>query len=86
MKKDSKLIGELLNDYKPSIDMFSDEDERTSKIKQIIFSKLNETERRILLLYVHFQSAKKTADFLGVSSSLIYKYISRSKRKVNDNL
>ena len=44
-------IKEILEDYQPSDDIFNDEDELVNKLKHIIYLKLNEVDKRIILMY-----------------------------------
>lgn len=75
-------IYELLLKYAPDQDLFSDEDRSTALLKDIIFHKLDETERRIIILYAELASLRKVAKVLGMSVCPIQKYISRLNKKI----
>ena len=52
-------IKEILEDYQPSDDIFNDEDELIDKLKHIIYLKLNEVDKRIILMYAELKSLRK---------------------------
>ena len=66
----SKLnIKEILEDYQPTDDIFNDEDELIDKLKHIIYLKLNEVDKRIILMYAELKSLRKLGLELGISVS-----------------
>ena len=62
-------IKEILEDYQPSDDIFNDEDELINKLKHIIYLKLNEVDKRIILMYAELKSLRKLGMELGISVS-----------------
>ena len=52
-------IKEILEDYQPSDDIFNDEDELIDKLKHIIYLKLNEVDKIIILMYAELKSLRK---------------------------
>ena len=52
-------IKEILEDYQPSDDIFNEEDELIDKLKHIIYLKLNEVDKRIILMYAELKSLRK---------------------------
>lgn len=84
------MINTLLNDY--ILENQSEEDIRNNyifgdykledQIKYIILTKLNEVERRILLIYIDNGSLRKTAKLFNVSSSKMYYVINNIKLKI----
>lgn len=82
--KESKKINiyELEELYSPSFDIFSEDDETYDKLKKIIFFKLDETERRIILCYADIGNLRDTAKLFNVSTSTIWAYVTRIKTKI----
>lgn len=81
-------IYEIENEYKPEDDIFSTDEYEVSKLKKIIYCKLDETERRIILAYSELKSLRKTAKLFKVSSTTIWKKINEIREKIlmyNDN-
>lgn len=84
------MINTLLNDY--ILENQSEEDIRNNyifgdykledQIKYIILTKLNEVERRILLIYIDTGSLRKTAKLFNVSPSKIFYVIGNIKDKI----
>lgn len=62
-------ITELYQDYGEDNDIFSEEPEKVRKVKYIIFHKLSEADRRIILMYAELQSIRKVAAKLGISAA-----------------
>ena len=62
-------IKEILEDYQPSDDIFNEEDELIDKLKHIIYLKLNEVDKRIILMYAELKSLRKLGLELGISVS-----------------
>lgn len=79
-------IKQWLEDYKPSTDIFNDDDEKVHRIKEIVFDVLSETDRRILILYAEMQSMRDVAKKLNVSASTVYLKIQEIRKIVTDNL
>lgn len=85
-KKRDKLksfnIYNVLDEYKPSDDIFCEDDITISKIKKIIQNDLNETERRIILSYAEIGNIRDTAKLFRVSPSTIWNQIKQIKIKI----
>lgn len=75
-------LNRIIKDYQPDTDIFSDEDERVSKLKDIIFNRLTEIDRRVILLYAELQSQRKVAKILGVSASTVNILIRRIRKEI----
>lgn len=75
-------IYELEELYSPSSDIFSEDNETYDKLKKIIFFKLDDTERRIILCYAEVGNLRDTAKIFNVSTSTIWGYVSRIKTKI----
>jgi len=81
--KYSKLdIYELEDLYKPTDDIFCEDDFSYIKLKHILFEKLDDTERRIILCYSHYGNLRDTAKLFNVSTTTIWNYISKIKKKI----
>lgn len=80
-------IKEIMGEYMPcEEDLFSDDPYNLLKIKHIIFNILNESERRILILYAEFGSMRKVADITHLSLGTIHKYINGIRKKIKNML
>lgn len=77
-------IYEVLEKYKPSDDIFDDTDPKIQKIKKIIYTKLDETERRIILSYAEIENVRDTARLFKVSPTTIWLKIKDIRNKVKD--
>lgn len=77
-------IYEVEEKYKPSDDIFDDTDPKVQKIKKIIYTKLDETERRIILSYAEIGNTRDTAKLFKVSHTTIYLKIKEIQNKVKD--
>lgn len=75
-------IDSLLDDYKPSNDIFSEDDERVAKLKRIIYNSLDEVDRRIIILYAELGSLRKLGKELGISTSSAWIRINTIKQKI----
>ena len=83
----SKLnIKEILEDYQPSDDIFNDEDELIDKLKHIIYLKLNEVDKRIILMYAELKSLRKLGMELGISVSSAWLKIKEIRDKIYKEL
>ena len=79
-------LEELLEDYKPDNTIWSNEDERVNAIKNIIYTKLDEVDRRIIILYAELGSLRKLGKELGISASSAYLKIKQIKGNITDAL
>lgn len=83
MKTEMEAVAEfrkIKEDYAFNPDMMNDEDERTSRIKEIIDTKLSLADKTIILLYADCQSYRKLGKRLGVSHMTIRRDCQRIKR------
>lgn len=76
----------ILQQYLPDDDMFSEEDIRLNRIKHIIYEKLSETDKRVLLLYAELGSQRKVGEKLGVSASTVNILIKKIRKQIFDLL
>ena len=79
-------IEEILEDYKPDNTIWSNEDERVNAIKNVIYTKLDEVDRRIIILYAELGSLRKLGKELGISASSAYLKIKQIKGNITDAL
>lgn len=77
-------IKDMLEDYKPDNGLFSEEDEKINLLKNIIYKKLDEVDRRIILMYAELGSLRKLGRELGVSSSTALSRIREIREKIFD--
>lgn len=75
--KDYKTIKE---DYKFNPDIFTQDDERVSKVKYIIDNKLSQVDKTIILLYADCGSLRKLGQRMGMSHMTIRKEVVRIKK------
>ena len=87
VKKGSTVnIKEILQTYRTVDDIMTDEEEIVSRIKEIIWNDLDETDRRILLLYATLGSMRATGKELGCSASTVYIWVKRIRGIIKDKL
>ena len=70
----------IKEDYVHNPDIMKEEDERTSRVKEIIDTKLSLADKTIILLYVDCQSYRKLGARLGVSHMTIRRDVQRIKK------
>lgn len=76
----------FMQDYEPNDDIMCEDDESMNKLKHIIFDRLPEVDKRVILLYAELQSQRKVAEKLGVSPSTAYILISRIRNEIKQCL
>ena len=80
--KTDELIAEfrkIKQEYTYNPDIMNEEDERLTRIKKIIDTKLSLADKTIILLYVDCQSYRKLGARLGVSHMTIRREVQRIK-------
>lgn len=77
-------IKELYEDYEPVNDIFQDEPLKIQRVKYIIFHKLKESDRRIIILYAELQSIRKVAQKLNVSAASAWLQIDRIRKEIKN--
>ena len=75
-----KDFKEIKDDYAWQPDIMDKDDERVSKVKEIINTKLSTVDKTIILLYVDCQSYRKLGKRLGVSHMTIRRECQRIKK------
>ena len=77
--RDYKSIRE---DYRFDASIFTEEPDRTARVKWIIDNRLTDVERILILLYVDCQSFRKLGKRLGLSHQTCAKEGRRIKEKI----
>lgn len=83
MKTEREIVKdyrEIKEDYAWHPDIFTKDDERVSRIKEIINTKLSLVDKTIILLYADCQSYRKLGKRLGVSHMTIRTECQRIKK------
>lgn len=75
-------LKDIYEDYAEDTTIFNEEDDKVRKIKHIIFNDLDEVDRRIILLYSEFESLRKLAAELKVSTTTAYYKVKEIKQKI----
>ena len=82
MKTEREVVSEfrkIRHDYTYNPDIMNEEDERLTRVKKIIDTKLSLADKTIILLYVDCQSYRKLGARLGVSHMTIRREVQRIK-------
>lgn len=80
--KTDEVIAEfrkIKQEYTYNPDIMNEEDERLTRVKKIIDTKLSLADKTIILLYVDCQSYRKLGARLGVSHMTIRREVQRIK-------
>lgn len=76
-------IKEMVDEYKPSDDIFSDDSDDIGVLKESVMN-LPAANRIIFLLYSEMASYRKVAKKLGVSHTIIYKQIKKIREDIKE--
>ena len=79
-------IYDVLEKYKPSDSIFDETEPLVQDIKEIIYSKLSETERRIILSYAEIGNVRDCSELFKVSPTTIWIEIKKIQDKVKGYL
>ena len=82
MKTEREVVSEfrkIRQDYAYNPNIMNEEDERLTRVKKIIDTKLSLADKTIILLYVDCQSYRKLGARLGVSHMTIRREVQRIK-------
>ena len=82
----SSWIYDVEDMYKPSFEIFCEDSEQVNKLKYLIYNRLNETERRIILAYAEIGNLRDTAKLFRVSVTTIHKKIKNIREKIIKSL
>ena len=83
MKTEREVVSEfrkIRQDYTYNPDIMNEEDERLTRVKKIINTKLSLADKTIILLYVDCQSYRKLGARLGVSHMTLRREVMRIKK------
>lgn len=72
----------LLDDYRPDDGIFSEDEDIVRILKKIVYTRLDETDRRILIVYADLGNVRDTAEIFRVSSTTIWWRIKSIKEKI----
>lgn len=86
MKDTDFDIYAVLSEYAPTDDVMSEDDTLTRNLKTVIYRRLDETERRIILAYAELGSIRDTARLFRVSPTTIWLRIQQIRNKIKDYL
>lgn len=75
-------IYDILEIYKPDDSIFSEELSSVHKLKHIIYTRLKESDKRIILLYAEYGSVRQVAKMLHISLSTMYAQLDRIKKTI----
>lgn len=67
----SEELKSIIDDYTEDTSIFNEEDDTIRMSKKILWHKLSESDRRIILIYADTGSLRKTAKLIGVSVGTI---------------
>lgn len=84
--KENKLkcfnIYAVEDEYKPSNDIFNEDDIIIDRIKKVIYNTLDEPDRRIILAYTELGNIRDCAKLFKVSPTTIWNKIKAIKIKI----
>ena len=84
--KENKLKGfniyDVEDEYKPSNDIFNEDDIIIDRIKKVIYNTLDEPDRRIILAYAELGNIRDCARLFKVSPTTIWNKIKSIKIKI----
>lgn len=75
-------IYDTLEEFSPDYSVFCEDDFDISKLKKIIYTRLTETDRRIILAYAQLGNIRDVAALLKVSPTTIFNEIRKIRNKI----
>lgn len=78
-------IKELLDEYKPDNNIFTEDDDMMIKIKQSV-QNLSDADRIIFILYCESGSLREVGKILGVSHTTVFKQIKEIKQRILNDI
>ena len=75
-------IYHIEDEYRPSNDIFNEDDIIIDKIKKVLWNVLDDTERRIIICYAHLGNIRDCAKLFKVSPTTIWSQIRSIKIKI----
>ena len=73
-------------DYSFRFDIFTPDDARMIRLKEVIATKLTDPDKNVLILYAEVGSMQRTAQMLGVSKNTLRKNIERIRETIQHAL
>lgn len=83
---DSFNIYDVESDYAPVDDVLSEDDIIVQLSKKIVYTRLDETDRRIILAYAEIGNIRDTARLFKVSPTTIWIRIQEIRKKIKEYL
>lgn len=73
-------------DYSFRFDIFTSDDARMIRLKEVIATKLSDADRNVLILYAEVGSRVRTAQMLGVSKNTFVKTLKRIRETIKHEM
>ena len=83
---DSFNIYDVERKYAPIDDVLSEDDINVHRLKKIVYTRLNETDRRIILAYAEIGNIRDTARLFRVSPTTIWLRIQGIRNEIKKYL
>lgn len=79
-------FADIAKDYQYDPSIFSEEDARVRRVKQVIMLELNPVDRILFLMYLDCGSLRRLGEVFGVSYVTMHKEIKRIKETIKSKL
>lgn len=79
-------FNEIYKEYAEDTSIFNNESDRVKSVKHILWNKLDETDKRILLLYCEMGNLRDAAKLLNVSASTLCLKIKKIREIFLENM
>lgn len=83
---DAFNIYDVEREYAPIDDVLSEDDIEVHRVKKIVYTRLNETDRRIILAYAEIGNIRDTARLFKVSPTTIWLRIQEIRNEIKNYL
>lgn len=83
---DTFNIYDVEREYAPIDDVLSEDDIEVHRVKKIVYTRLNETDRRIILAYAEIGNIRDTARLFKVSPTTIWLRIQEIRNQIKNYL
>lgn len=77
-------IYSIEEEYSPSDDIFTEDSDVFEKAKKAVWTRLDETDRRIILCYAELGNIRDTAKVFNVSPTTIWNRIDRIRKTLRE--
>lgn len=78
------LYKQITRDYAFDRDIFNEDDPKVNILKYIIFNRLSQADRTIILLYTDFQSYRKLAEVMGMAHMTVRREVIRIRNLIQE--